>query len=81
MNRRGGDVNLVSLPELGVRGNTHFPMSDLNNLAEPPEGAAHETARRDRPLPFSRRFRKGAQLTPAITVAKEVFTEGEQKDR
>jgi hypothetical protein len=22
----------VDLPELGVRGNTHFPMSDLNNL-------------------------------------------------
>lgn len=32
VNRRGGDVTLVSLPELGVRGNTHFPMSDLNNL-------------------------------------------------
>ena len=32
VNRRCGDVTLVSLPELGVRGNTHFPMSDLNNL-------------------------------------------------
>ncbi|HKI04119.1 MAG TPA: alpha/beta fold hydrolase [Thermoanaerobaculia bacterium] len=32
VNRRGGDVTLVVLPELGVRGNTHFPMSDLNNL-------------------------------------------------
>ena len=32
VNRRGGDVTLVSLPELGVRGNTHFQMSDLNNL-------------------------------------------------
>ncbi len=32
VNRRGGDVTLVHLPELGVRGNTHFPMSDLNNL-------------------------------------------------
>jgi pimeloyl-ACP methyl ester carboxylesterase len=32
VNRRGGDVTLVSLPELGIRGNTHFPMSDLNNL-------------------------------------------------
>jgi hypothetical protein len=32
VNRRGGDVTLVELPALGVRGNTHFPMSDLNNL-------------------------------------------------
>ena len=28
----GGNVTLVHLPEVGVRGNTHFPMSDLNNL-------------------------------------------------
>lgn len=32
VNRRGGDVTLVHLPDLGVRGNTHFPFSDLNNL-------------------------------------------------
>ena len=32
MNRRGGDVTLVHLPALGIRGNTHFPFSDLNNL-------------------------------------------------
>ncbi len=32
VNRRGGDVTVVHLPEIGVRGNTHFPMSDLNNL-------------------------------------------------
>lgn len=32
VNKRGGNVTLVHLPELGVRGNTHFPMSDLNNL-------------------------------------------------
>lgn len=25
-------VTLLHLPEIGVRGNTHFPMSDLNNL-------------------------------------------------
>ena len=30
--RRGGDATLVHLPEMGVRGNTHFPFSDLNNL-------------------------------------------------
>jgi len=32
VNRHGGDVTLVHLPETGIKGNTHFPMSDLNNL-------------------------------------------------
>jgi hypothetical protein len=32
VNRRGGDVTLVHLPEIGIRGNTHFPMSDTNNV-------------------------------------------------
>ena len=32
VNRRGGDGGGVHLPELGIRGNTHFPFSDLNNL-------------------------------------------------
>jgi alpha/beta hydrolase family protein len=33
VNRHGGDVTLVELPAIGIRGNTHFPMSDLNNAA------------------------------------------------
>jgi pimeloyl-ACP methyl ester carboxylesterase len=32
VNRHGGDVTIVHLPELGIRGNTHFPFSDTNNL-------------------------------------------------
>jgi hypothetical protein len=32
VNSRGGDVTVVHLPEIGIRGNTHFPFSDLNNL-------------------------------------------------
>jgi hypothetical protein len=32
VNRRGGDVTLVHLPDRGIRGNTHFMMSDLNNV-------------------------------------------------
>ncbi len=32
VNRHGGDVTLVHLPEIGIKGNTHFPFSDLNNL-------------------------------------------------
>lgn len=32
INRHGGDATLVELPKIGVFGNTHFPMSDLNNV-------------------------------------------------
>lgn len=32
VNKQGGDARLVHLPELGIKGNTHFPMSDLNNV-------------------------------------------------
>lgn len=32
VNRRGGDVQVVALPDIGLRGNTHFPFSDLNNV-------------------------------------------------
>jgi hypothetical protein len=32
VNHHGGDVTVVQLPEIGIWGNTHFPMSDLNNL-------------------------------------------------
>jgi hypothetical protein len=32
VNKHGGDVTVVHLPEVGVKGNTHFPFSDLNNV-------------------------------------------------
>jgi hypothetical protein len=32
INRHGGDATLVHLPAIGIRGNTHFPFSDLNNV-------------------------------------------------
>lgn len=31
VNANGGDVTIVHLPEIGIKGNTHFPMSDLNS--------------------------------------------------
>lgn len=31
VNAHGGDVTIIHLPELGIKGNTHFIMSDLNN--------------------------------------------------
>lgn len=33
LNSMGGDVTVIHLPEAGIYGNTHFPMSDLNNTA------------------------------------------------
>jgi pimeloyl-ACP methyl ester carboxylesterase len=32
VNQQGGDVTIVHLPEIGIRGNTHFLFSDLNNV-------------------------------------------------
>ena len=32
VNEAGGNVTVVHLPDVGIRGNTHFPFSDLNNL-------------------------------------------------
>jgi hypothetical protein len=32
VNKHGGDVTLVHLPEIGITGNTHFPFSDVNNV-------------------------------------------------
>lgn len=31
VNKHGGDARLVHLPDIGIRGNTHFAFSDLNN--------------------------------------------------
>lgn len=32
VNQHGGNVTVIHLPEIGIKGNTHFPFSDLNNL-------------------------------------------------
>ncbi len=32
INRHGGDAENLVLPDIGIRGNTHFPMLDLNNV-------------------------------------------------
>jgi hypothetical protein len=31
VNKHGGQAQLLLLPEAGLRGNTHFPFSDLNS--------------------------------------------------
>ena len=30
--RHGGDARLAMLPDVGIKGNSHFPFADLNNL-------------------------------------------------
>lgn len=32
INKHGGDATIVHLPEMGIKGNTHFPFADLNNI-------------------------------------------------
>lgn len=32
INKHGGDATVIHLPEIGIKGNTHFPFSDLNNV-------------------------------------------------
>lgn len=32
INKHGGDATVIHLPEVGIKGNTHFPFSDLNNI-------------------------------------------------
>jgi hypothetical protein len=32
LNRKGGKASVLHLPEVGLRGNSHFMFSDLNNL-------------------------------------------------
>jgi pimeloyl-ACP methyl ester carboxylesterase len=32
VNRHGGDAQLVLLPDIGMKGNTHIPFADLNNV-------------------------------------------------
>lgn len=32
VNKYGGDATIIHLPQVGIKGNTHFPFSDLNNV-------------------------------------------------
>lgn len=44
VNKYGGDVTVVHLPDIGITGNTHFPFADLNNvkIADVTEAWMHE---------------------------------------
>jgi pimeloyl-ACP methyl ester carboxylesterase len=45
INRHGGDARLISLPDIGIRGNTHFALSDLNNVEIADQISAFLTAK------------------------------------
>lgn len=32
VNRHGGDARVIELPEKGIRGNSHFPFAEVNNI-------------------------------------------------
>lgn len=32
INKHGGKCKVIHLPEIGIKGNTHFPFSDMNNV-------------------------------------------------
>jgi hypothetical protein len=46
VNARGGDVTVIHLPDIGIHGNTHFPMSDLNNIQVADEMSKFLTAKK-----------------------------------
>lgn len=64
VNRHGGDAKLVMLPEIGIRGNTHIPFADLNNLeiADHLESWLMEKGLNTRDIPHA-----GPVLTPVET--------------
>lgn len=62
VDRHGSDATLVHLPEVGLRGNTHFPFSDLNNEQVASLMATHIPGRQTpglRPAPVA-----GEERTP-----------------
>ena len=67
LNRRGGDVRVIRLPELGIRGNTHAPFADRNNLeiADLLERYLHEKGLDGRDRPHSGPARKAV---PQYTI-------------
>ncbi|MGN0871068.1 MAG: hypothetical protein ACI4UV_07750, partial [Victivallales bacterium] len=60
LGKRGGDVRVLSLPELGIKGNTHAAFADLNNLeiADLLEKYLHEKGLDGRDCPHSGPARK-----------------------
>ena len=67
VNRRGGDVRVIRLPELGIRGNTHAPFADRNNLeiADLLERYLHEKGLDGRDRPHTGPVRKAV---PQYTI-------------
>ncbi|MDO4839973.1 MAG: alpha/beta fold hydrolase [Desulfovibrionaceae bacterium] len=65
VNRHGGDARIVFLPDLGIRGNTHVPFADLNNIqvADQLEAWLHEKGLDKRDAPYQGPGKASMDLT------------------
>lgn len=65
VNRHGGDARIVFLPELGIRGNTHVPFADRNNIqvADHLEAWLHEKGLDKKDAPHQGPHRRERALT------------------
>lgn len=65
VNRHGGDARIVFLPDLGIRGNTHVPFADLNNIqvADQLEAWLHEKGLDKRDAPYQGPGKETMDLT------------------
>lgn len=65
VNRHGGDARFVSLPDIGIKGNTHFPFADLNNIeiADHLEAWLHEKKLDARNIPHQGPLKRETPLT------------------
>lgn len=65
VNRYGGDARIVFLPDLGIKGNTHIPFADLNNIdiADHLEKWLHDKGLNGRDKPYAGPQKKTMDLT------------------
>lgn len=65
VNRHGGDAQIVFLPDLGLRGNTHVPFADRNNIqvADHLESWLHEKGLDKKDTPHQGPRREPMELT------------------
>lgn len=61
INKHGGDARLLHLPKIGIKGNTHAPFADLNNLeiADVVEKYLHEKGLYEKTHPHKGHAPKG----------------------
>ena len=65
VNRHGGDARLIMLPDIGLKGNSHFPFADLNNneIADHLEGFLRDKKLDGRDAPHQGPKKQALELT------------------